>query len=99
MQVTSLLDRRDANGRYVALETLTAVAAAPDIAAALRPHLSLVSLCLMDPDPSVKKKTVDVLCTVCSPDSVPAISRQLLDYLKVRLSPCKRKLRAVAARY
>ena len=83
-QVTSLLDRKDANGRYVALETLATVASAPDIAAALRPHLPLVLHCLADADPSVKKRTVDVLVTVCDAESVPTIVSQLLEHLAVR---------------
>jgi C4-dicarboxylate transporter len=84
MQVTSLLDRRDANGRYIALEALAAVAAAPDIAAALRPHLPLISACLSDADPSVRKRTVNVLVTLCSAETVAQIADQLLEHLALR---------------
>jgi Adaptin N terminal region len=91
--VTSLLDRRDANGRYVALEALAVVAAAPDIAAALRPHLPLISACLSDADPSVRKRTVDVLVTLCSAETVAQIVDQLLEHLAVRSASNHERLR------
>lgn len=85
-QITSLLDRRDANGRYVALETLATVSTAPDIAAALRPHLPLVSACLVDADPSVRRRAIDVLVSVCDAHSVEEIVGQLLEHMP-RASP------------
>jgi AP-2 complex subunit alpha len=81
VQITSLLERRDANVRYVALETLAAVTDAPDVAAALRPHLPLISACLEDTDPSVKRRAVDVLISVCDAQSVVQIVAQLLEHL------------------
>jgi hypothetical protein len=81
--VTSLLERKNTNSRYIALEVLAAVSSAPDVAAALRPHLALVSACLADSDPSIQKRTLDVLVSVCNAESVPSIVAQLLKHLEV----------------
>ena len=81
LQITSLLDRKDANGRYVALQALATVSTAPDIAKALRPHLPLVAACLADSDPSVKKRCADVLVSVCDGSNVRQIVDQLLEHL------------------
>ena len=85
VQLTSLLERKDANGHFVALETLATVAAAPAVATALRPHLPLVVTCLGDSDGGVKKRAIDVLAAICSTDTAPTIVQHLIEHLQARL--------------
>jgi AP-2 complex subunit alpha len=79
--MTSLIDRKDASARHVALGALATLASAPEMAAAMRPYLSQVVACLSDSDPSVKKRAVDVLVAVCDASTVEGVVAQLLGAL------------------
>lgn len=54
--------------------------AAPDLA---RQHQMAVIECLEDQDESLKKRTLDLLCTMCNPENAEVIVDRMIQYLRV----------------
>lgn len=65
LQMTSLIERKDPNTRYIALGALCTLCESADMASALQPALPQVVGCLSDADPGVKKRAIDLLVNVC----------------------------------
>lgn len=81
LQMTSLIERKDPNTRFIALSTLCTLCETADMASALQPVLPQVVGCLSDSDPGVKKRAIDLLVNVCDQSSVEQVSAQLLRQL------------------
>lgn len=81
MQMTSLIERKDPNTRYIALGALCTLCESADMASALQPALPQVVGCLSDSDPGVKKRAIDLLVNVCDQSSIEDVAAQLLRQL------------------
>jgi AP-1 complex subunit gamma-1 len=73
------LSSKDANHRYVALETLTRVIN-HDVAAVQR-HRAVIVECLRDPDVSIRRRALDLVYALVNADNVRPLTKELLNYV------------------
>ena len=77
------------NLKYLGITALASVVSVnPSYAS---PHKALVIECLDDPDETLKRKTLDLLCKMTSPANVKVIVEKLLGYLKSTVDTYLRK--------
>lgn len=79
----SLLDFPDTNLRYLVLDALTKLSARSNPKASFKDHMEKIFASLYDRDVSIRRKTVDLLYTMCEPLNYGQIVSKLLDYLPV----------------
>jgi AP-2 complex subunit alpha len=79
--VGGFLDR-DQNLRYLALETMTHIAAMGDPERQLAPYQDSVTTCLLDKDITVRRQALDLLYSMCNHGNVRVIVAELLGYLR-----------------
>lgn len=75
------LASREPNLRYLALENLRRLAAAPEVAAAVSRHQRTVVGCLQDGDVSVRRAALDLMFTTAGPGSAAGVVEELLGAL------------------
>ena len=67
------LASRDNNLRYVALDALTRVAAGDP--AAVQRHRSTVVACVRDGDASIRRRALELVCALATPQNVVPLAR------------------------
>eukprot|EP00826_Nyctotherus_ovalis_P009337 TRINITY_DN1245_c0_g1_i2.p1 TRINITY_DN1245_c0_g1~~TRINITY_DN1245_c0_g1_i2.p1 ORF type:complete len:966 (-),score=297.21 TRINITY_DN1245_c0_g1_i2:130-3027(-) len=72
---------REPNIRYLALESMARMKDRPEAASALGKVKNLVLISLRDGDPSIRKRALDVLFSLCTKEFATSIVEDLLDYL------------------
>lgn len=75
-----LLDSVETNTRYLVLDALVKLAARSESTLVFGEHLDKILLSLNDRDISVKRKTLDLLYTVCNETCYTQVISSLLDY-------------------
>jgi AP-2 complex subunit alpha len=75
------LESKDTNMRYLALETMSHIAASGDPLKTLPVYQQTVLRALSDKDISIRRRALDVLYSMCSPDNCRDIVHELLNYL------------------
>lgn len=87
--LVQLLDSPETNNRYLVLDTLIKLAARSNFTVPFKEYLEKLYLSLTDRDISVRRKTVDLLYTVCDETTYTHIIAKLLDYFNVADSAVK----------
>eukprot|EP00049_Salpingoeca_infusionum_P018063 m.355581 g.355581 ORF g.355581 m.355581 type:complete len:1244 (+) comp17286_c0_seq1:170-3901(+) len=77
------------NLKYLGITALAAIVGVDPKYA--NPHKALVIDCLDDPDETLKRKTLDLLCKMTNPANVKVIVERLLGYLKASVDVYLRK--------
>ncbi|GIL70205.1 hypothetical protein Vretimale_3499 [Volvox reticuliferus] len=73
---------KDANAKYLALDSLARLASAmPEVMQAARGYQDTVMASLKDPDVSIRRRALDLLFTMCDASSAPQVVSELLKYL------------------
>jgi len=75
------LNSKDANIKYLALETLARLALVPEILDTIRVHQATVITSLRDVDLSIRKRSMDLLFTMCDASCAEELVREMLSYL------------------
>lgn len=78
----NFLEGSDVNLRYLALETMTHLAAIGDPHRTLGKYQDKVISCLKDKDVSVRRQALDLLYSMCDQQNVGEIVMELLGYLR-----------------
>lgn len=85
----TLLDSAETNTRYLVLDALIKLSARTKYTSFFKDSLDKIFKCLYDKDVSVRRKTVDLLFTICDPSSYTQIISKYLDYYPVAESSLK----------
>eukprot|EP01022_Parablepharisma_sp_SALTPOND_P032971 TRINITY_DN87977_c3_g1_i1.p1 TRINITY_DN87977_c3_g1~~TRINITY_DN87977_c3_g1_i1.p1 ORF type:complete len:1021 (-),score=134.76 TRINITY_DN87977_c3_g1_i1:716-3778(-) len=72
---------REPNVRYLALESMAKMQGSPETSSIILSQKNIILISLRDPDPSIRKRALDVLFALCNKDLAPEIVNDLLDYL------------------
>ncbi|GLI58947.1 hypothetical protein VaNZ11_000735 [Volvox africanus] len=73
---------KDANAKYLALDSLARLSSAmPEVMQAARGYQDTVMISLKDPDVSIRRRALDLLFTMCDASSAPQVVSELLKYL------------------
>ncbi|KAK7386893.1 hypothetical protein VNO78_27252 [Psophocarpus tetragonolobus] len=75
------LSHRDNNIRYVGLNMLMKAVTAD--AQAVQRHRAIILECLKDSDASIRKRALELVCILVNETNVKALTKVLVDYLKV----------------
>lgn len=76
----SFLTTKEPNIRYLALNTLTAMAAMPDLSEAIKLYEAPVISALHDADISIRKRALNLLFSMCDASNVHSVINELLNY-------------------
>lgn len=99
----SLLDFPDTNLRYLVLDALIKLSARSNPKASFRDHTEKILASLHDKDVSIRRKTVDLLYTICDSLNYTHIVTKFLDYLPSCDSPLRAdvsvKIAIIAEKY
>ncbi|QWU86570.1 hypothetical protein CA3LBN_000788 [Candidozyma haemuli] len=87
--LVQLLTSPETNNRYLVLDALVKLSARADSTAHFKDHLEKIYKSLYDKDISVRKKSIDLLYTVCDESSYTQIIAKLLDYYPLTESSLK----------
>lgn len=85
----TLLDSSETNTRYLVLDALIKLSARTKHTSFFNEALENIFKCLHDKDVSVRKKTVDLLFTICDSSTYTSIISKFLDYYPVAESSLK----------
>lgn len=91
----SFLVNKDNNIRYVALQTLCQVARS-DLKS-VRRHRATIVTCLRDPDSSIRRRAFELVYLLVDNESVEALTREMVNYLKVAIPEDRAELCAKIA--
>jgi len=72
---------REPNLRYLGLEAMARLVGAPGVRPAVARHQDAVSASLRDPDTSVRRRALDLLFAMATPETGPGVVAELLAYL------------------
>eukprot|EP00826_Nyctotherus_ovalis_P002897 TRINITY_DN10583_c0_g1_i7.p1 TRINITY_DN10583_c0_g1~~TRINITY_DN10583_c0_g1_i7.p1 ORF type:complete len:1028 (+),score=371.74 TRINITY_DN10583_c0_g1_i7:150-3086(+) len=85
MDVLRMLNKyigvREPNVRYLALESMARIEPSSKASEAILSQRSVILVSLRDPDPSIRRRALDVLFALCNKQLAPEIVDDLLDYL------------------
>lgn len=81
--LVQLLDSSETNTRYLALDALIKLSARSNFTAPFKEYMEKIFLSLHDKDVSVRRKSVDLLYTVCDAGTYTQIISKLLDYFPI----------------
>lgn len=87
--VGRFLEAENNNLKYLGITALVAVVQVNPAYAS--EHQMVVIDCLSDPDETLKRKTLELLCKMCNPDNVVVIVDKLIEYVKSSVDPYVRK--------
>lgn len=85
----ALLDSSETNTRYLVLDALVKLSARTKYTLYFKDNLEKLFRYLHDKDSSVRKKTIDLLFTLCDPTTFTQVISKLLDYYPVAESSLK----------
>lgn len=88
----ALLNSSETNTRYLVLDALIKLSARTKYTSFFKDALDNIFKCLHDKDVSVRRKTVDLLFTICDASSYTKIISSLLDYYPVAESSLKAEI-------
>ncbi|KAF3990231.1 hypothetical protein FT663_03275 [Candidozyma haemuli var. vulneris] len=101
--LVQLLASPETNNRYLVLDALVKLSARASSTAPFKDHLEKIYRSLYDKDISVRKKSIDLLYTVCDEATYSQIISRLLDYFPLAESSLKSdisvKIAVLAERY
>mmetsp|Transcript_2698 Transcript_2698/g.7705 ORF Transcript_2698/g.7705 Transcript_2698/m.7705 type:complete len:1005 (+) Transcript_2698:224-3238(+) len=84
-QAVALLGRfisiREANIRYLGLETMSRLSQHPDCAGDIKRHQSTILFSLKDADVSIRRRALDLVYSMCDHDNCRETIKELLTYL------------------
>uniref|UniRef100_A0A7S0R8D3 Clathrin adaptor alpha/beta/gamma-adaptin appendage Ig-like subdomain domain-containing protein n=1 Tax=Chlamydomonas leiostraca TaxID=1034604 RepID=A0A7S0R8D3_9CHLO len=75
------LANKEANVKYLTLETLSRLALNADVLEAIRAHEATITAALKDPDVTIRKRAMDLLFTMCNAGNAEMVVAELLQYL------------------
>lgn len=87
--LVQLLSSPETNNRYLVLDALVKLSARSSFTAPFKDHLDKIYRSLYDKDISVRKKSIDLLFTICDEASYTQIIAKLLDYFPLAESSLK----------
>jgi len=79
--LTKYIGVREPNVRYLALESMARIEGSPEISSVVLAQKNIILISLRDTDPSIRKRALDVLFSLCTKSLAPGIVNDLLDYL------------------
>lgn len=79
--LAKFLTVREPNLKYLALENMVRLAEVPAVVDTVARHQRTILACLHDPDISIRRRSLDLLFTMCTQATAAEITSELLGYL------------------